>query len=153
MQLESKARIGLIRAVVVHTVTVCEAFEGAWKVNTERLSPDLTRHSMLADIITTIRDVQAYVCEETFDYVLNVLLLNKGHLHIDLCKFRLSIGSKILISITTSDLEVSKYGSVRHKFAHVKKKTTGGQRTAKKPDRSELGRKWVVPHTCQIHLP
>ena len=87
VQLEVKAGIGLINTVVIHGVLVLDAAEGGFEVLPQYFLED--------------------ALHEAFVHGHDVLLINEGHLHINLGKFRLAVGAQVLIAEAAGDLHIA----------------------------------------------
>ena len=87
MQLEVEAGIGLINTVVIHGVLVLDAAEGGLELLAQHLLKDALHKALV--------------------HGHDVLLINEGHLHINLGKFRLAVGAQVLIAEAAGDLHIA----------------------------------------------
>ena len=86
-ELHSETQIRLIRAVLLHCLAPRHTAEWLRKVDIQ----DVLEHVFCPTL-------------EDFEYI---LLLDKCHLTVNLCKFRLTVGTQILIAEATYNLEVA----------------------------------------------
>ena len=88
-QFHSKTKIRLIRAITVHCFLPCHSLD--WK------------------LYIYIKNLFEKFLKILFIYFDNIIYVNERKLHIDLCEFRLSVRTKILITETSCDLDVTVY--------------------------------------------
>ena len=86
-QLESKARVGFIRAIARHRFLILEARQRQLDIDIQRFfEQDL---------------------EEAFVHDAHVFFFYKRHLDVDLCEVRLAIGTQVFIAEATGNLEIA----------------------------------------------
>ena len=87
VQLEVKAGIGLIDAVVIHGVLILDAAERRFEILAEDFLEDALHKALV--------------------HRHDVLLINEGHLHVDLGEFRLTVGTQVFIAEAAGNLHIA----------------------------------------------
>ena len=96
MQFHTKTHVRFIGTETIHSFLPCDSLD--WKF----------------DIY--IKYFFKQVCKKSFVYINNIIYIYEGKLHIDLCKFRLTVCTKILITETTCDLNVTVISGAHQKL-------------------------------------
>ena len=86
LELQAEAQVGLVGAVALHRLGVGEPRERRLELDAEHLAPERRDHP-LADAE-------------------DVLLVDEGHLHVDLRELGLAVGAQVLVAQAARDLEV-----------------------------------------------
>ena len=86
LELHAEAEVGLVGAEAAHGVVPGDAREGAELESFE---------------------FEEEVADEAFEHLEDVLLVDEGHLAVNLCEFRLAVCAQIFVAEATDDLEVA----------------------------------------------
>ena len=86
-KLHTKTEIRLIRTETLHCLFVCHTLD--WK------------------LYVYANDFLKQLCKQTLIDIDDIIDIYERELHIDLCKFRLSVGTQILITIAACNLEIT----------------------------------------------
>ena len=95
-KLHTKTEIRLIRTETLHRLFVCHTLNRKLYIDTD--------------------DFLEQLCKQTLIDIDNIIDIHEGKLHIDLCEFRLSVGTQILIAVASCDLEITVVAGAHQKL-------------------------------------
>ena len=76
-------------------------------IGTETLHCLFVGHTLDWKLYINTNDILEQLCKQTLIDINDIIDIYKRKLHIDLCKFRLSVGTQILITIAACNLEIT----------------------------------------------
>ena len=128
MQFHTKTHIRFVRTKTVHSFLPCNSLN--WKLDIH------------------IQNFFKQISKESLIYIDNIVYVYKGKLHIDLCKFRLTVCTKVLITETTCDLNVTVISGAHQKlFVQLRRLWKAVERTW-----MDSGRNKVISRTFRCTL-
>ena len=86
-QFQINTQVGLVRTITTHRFRIGHARERIGELGTVHFLEDMPNHAL--------------------DHVLHIVFFDEGELHIELGKFRLTIGAQVLIAEAARDLVVA----------------------------------------------
>ena len=95
-KLHTKTEIRLIGTETLHCLFVC--------------------HTLNRKLYVYANDFLKQLCKQTLIDIDDIIDIYERKLHIDLCKFRLSVGTQILITVAACDLEITVVAGAHQKL-------------------------------------